>query len=341
MSKYCILFLFFYSINALSGQQVDSVQTYYQLIQVANLQIAEAKYDSALFYYEKASNYLLPFSSDSYNACLCAIECKKYPSALFFAAGLVAKGVSLRFFEKNKKTQILTEQPLWNDFLATKPTAQFNKSLRGKIEQLLELDQKFRRDNLRYLDSLKLVDEQIELALDTLLNQYGYPSEQLIGIWPVGDTLLYGGWSPWDVLLIHQIKKKTTKYIQFLEKSFYAGLMQRGDFVMQSMNFAADNRYVFRCFRAGNTDVIRVSDELYTCCCEEERLINANRSRIFLPSLSYSLKMMDYRLTHGDFFLLGSLPSYYPYVIEPIEIEKLKQELKEQKFILYRKIETK
>ncbi len=82
----------------------------------------------------------------------------------------------------------------------------------------------------------------------------------------------------------------------------------------------------------------QVADELYTCCCEQEQLMNKNRNRLFLSPSEHTLKMMDYQLNEGDDFSVGRPPSFYPDVVKLDAINKLKKELKEEKFVLYRKI---
>ncbi|MEN9610825.1 MAG: hypothetical protein RLZZ628_1639 [Bacteroidota bacterium] len=334
--KYTIV-CFFY-LNILYGQNIDSVSRYYTYVQQAQTSIVAKNYPLALASYQQAALYLSPFGTDSYNACLCAIRCQRFEEAIPFADQLIRKGVPLSFFIKNSKLNPLTQQSVWNDYRNTQPKPTLDTALRERLEQLLELDQRYRKDDLYTRDSIRVVDAHIEKEMDTIFKTYGYPSERLIGVWIVVDTVLSGNWSPFDVLLIHQIKRKNQKYIDFLEKSVLKGLMQNTVFVMHSTNFAENPAYEFRCMKAGNTDVIRVADELYTCCCEQEQLMNRNRKRLFLSPSEHTLKMMDYQLNEGDDFIVGRTPSFYPDVVKLDAINKLKKELKEEKFILYRKI---
>jgi hypothetical protein len=328
----------FFCLNVLYGQNRDSVSQYYNYVQEAHTSIVANNYSLALASYQQATRYLSPFGTDSYNACLCAIRCQRFGEAIPFADQLIRKGVPLSFFIQNTKLNPLTQQAVWRDYLNTQPKPTLDSALRERLEQLLELDQRYRKDNLRFQDSIQVVDAYLEKEMDTIFTTYGYPSEHLIGVWIVVDTVLSGNWSPFDVLLIHQIKRKNQKYIDFLEQSVWKGLMKNTVFVMQSTNFAENPAYEFKCMQAGNTDVIRVGDELYTCCCEKEQLINQNRERLFLSPLEYSLKMMDYRLSEGNDFLLGNTPSFYPDVVTPKAMNSLKKDLKAEKFVLYRRI---
>jgi hypothetical protein len=332
------IYLFFFYLNLLHGQNVDSVSQYYSHCQQARTSIVAKNYPLALASYQQAARYLSPFGTDSYNACLCAIRCQRFEEAIPFADQLIRKGVPLSFFLQNSKLNPLTQQSVWNDYRNTQPKPTIDTALRERLEQLLELDQRYRKDDLRYRDSIRVVDAHIEQEMDTIFTTYGYPSERLIGVWIVVDTVLSGNWSPFDVLLIHQIKRNNQKYIDFLEQSVLKGLMQNTVFVMHSTNFAKNPAYEFRCMKAGNTDVIRVADELYTCCCEQEQLMNRNRNRLFLSPSEHTLKMMDYQLNEGDDFSVGRTPSFYPDVVKQDAINKLKKELKEEKFVLYRKM---
>lgn len=327
-----------YQVCLLNGQKNDSVRQYYQLIETAQLKIVASKYDSALFTYKSAMNYMDLYNKDSYNALLCALKCKRYKDAVLFASQLVEKGVPVSFFNKSEKTKILTLQKEWKDYLKTNPAAKYNADLRNRLEQLLVLDQKFRGDNLKYRDSIRQTDDYICKEISAIFDQYGYPSEKLIGVWVANDTLIDVSWNPLDIILIHQIKRDPTRFVDFLEKSVYNGSMKNSVFSMHTVNFLPGDRYLFRCMQSGNTDVIRVGNDLYTCCCIKVQLINANRERYFLSSLDYDLSLMNYRLAKGGYFKLGSTPSFYPDVTNPVEVAKLIRDLKEQGFILYKSL---
>jgi hypothetical protein len=336
--KYTVVCFFCFNFLFLYGQNRDSVSKYYAYVQQAEAHIVAKNYPLALASYQQAALYLSPFGTDSYRACLCAIRCQRFGEAIPFADQLIRKGVPLSFFLKNTQLNPLTQQSVWKDYRNTQPKPTIDIALRERLEQLLELDQRYRKDDLRYRDSLIVVDAHLEKEMDAIFTTYGYPSERLIGVWIVVDTVLSGYWSPFDVLLIHQIKRNKQKYIDFLEKSVWKGWMQNTVFVLQSTNFAENPAYEFRCMKAGNTDVLRVGDELYTCCCEKEQLINQNRERLFLSRLEYSLKMMDFRLKEGDDFLIGNKPSFYPDVVTPEALNSLKKDLKAEKFVFYRKL---
>jgi hypothetical protein len=87
--------------------------------------------------------------------------------------------------------------------------------------------------------------------------------------------------------------------------------------------------------KAGNTDAIGALDKVFVCCCEEEILINENRKRIFFPDLTTTIKQSIFKKKTNGYFSFGLRPAFYADITTLAAAEKLEQDLKKQKFILY------
>jgi hypothetical protein len=144
------------------------------------------------------------------------------------------------------------------------------------------------------------------------------------------------GWTPLDIIMIHQIKLKPTDYISILEDGIKEGKVENIIFAMHSKNFPLDSANIFACLRESGSVIVRVLDDFFTCCCYEEAIIDKNRARIFLPTLKEQRRKIEFKMRKDKRFILGSGVAEYTSGKGKEDLEKIKIELKNRNFILYK-----
>lgn len=163
---------------------------YYTIINKAEVKIVTSEYEKSLDLYQKAFKLVKhPFSKDLYNASLCAAKTGKDSTTYTLIKKLVTKGVPLKFF-RNKTYKPFRKTKYWKELKHTEKELlklaenNLNKSLLNQLKKIEVLDQKIRKkkfgypmsDTIRKVDSINMVD------LIGLIDRFGYPSENKIGV---------------------------------------------------------------------------------------------------------------------------------------------------------------
>jgi hypothetical protein len=133
MYQYFII-LFLIPFSTVIAQKSDSIKLYYEYRYKAEINIIDSNFESAVSNYEESTKYLSPFGSDSYNACLCAIECNKLDKAIFFASKLIEKGIPIDFFDKSDLFKKLINHESWRKYLKSSPSSTYNKTIHKKLD---------------------------------------------------------------------------------------------------------------------------------------------------------------------------------------------------------------
>lgn len=324
---------------ALTEKQ-DSVVKYYMYKNSAEKKIIESKFEEALLNYKYSIKYLPQFAVDSYNACLCALECNKFEDAVLFASKLVSKGVPISYFTKTSLFHKLMNQEDWRNFENQNPKPTFDKALHEKLDNLLIADQKFRKPFAtgRDLDLMMATDSLSKIEMQHIFKTYGYPTEEMTGIWMQNDSLIRWGWSPLDIIIIHLVKREPNEYIDFFKTNVYNGSIRNAVFAMHSKNFSLDSNYIFFCLREGDGIIVKVLNDQYTCCCQEETLINKNRAKFYLNTLEEQRERISFKLKNETHFRIGQGIVEYFSNKGVDDLEKIKKELlNERNFVRYKK----
>lgn len=338
--NYKSLILLLITHNLFSQSNKD-VKHYYDLVNGAEMNIASEKYDSALLKYKQSLKYLSQFSDDSYNALLCALECKKFEDATVFASKLINKGVPTNFFYKKKIFNILTKSKYWDKYVSTQPKPKYNLNLHNVFDSLVLIDQKYRIDDIRFRDSMLIIDSMINEKVWSIFKQNGFPTEDLLGLWMYNDSTINFGWNPFDVIMIHQIKNNREEFVDFLTNSVHSGKMSNGKYVTHSKNFLPNKLNLYGCLREIQAVLVQVEDELLTCCCEEESQIDKNRSKIYLEPLTEKRRKSEFMHDKNVAFIIPLGVAVYSSSKGSDDLKKLKNELiNDKKFIIYKKLNS-
>jgi hypothetical protein len=195
MKFYFIIFLGFLGFKYHLIAQVDYTQTYYPIIMKAESAILDSNYTEALNWYQQAFQ-LVPhgFARDHYNALVCAVELEQWDIAFQLSDSLMAKGVKKNIFENSVPLQNLRKHPKWIFFIQTfdQRYAVFNQNKNIHLKQILTgiefADQEFRSQRSQkraaylYRDTINQIDKRNVQLLANLIEKYGFPNENLIGI---------------------------------------------------------------------------------------------------------------------------------------------------------------
>lgn len=310
-----ICFLFFInSSNCILGQTLDfntdKIKTYYKFTYLAEKSIYESRFDSAVYYYKIANSHHKLFKIDCYNSLMSAVKSNDITSSIKFIEILLEKGISLEYFLKNDIFYGITNSKEWMIFLKKEIKPTYNQDLSNYILALFDLDQKFRKDDIIHHDTLIKIDIYISDQLDSLFAQYGYLSEDLVGTFQEQKDVFPIGWSPLDVILIHQVKFFKNKYKIFFESAVLNGKMRNSVLLSHATNFGQDSQYLFRCFYYGIGDILKIGNKCFTCGKNLEDKVNFNRRRIFYPPLNHSIRGTALKKELSQFYLASNPLNY-------------------------------
>ena len=323
------------NISMLYGQFLsprDSVRMYYHHTLIAEQKIMDDQIDSSLWNYNEASKYHKPFMADAYNGLVASIKVKDTKSSLRYIDILVSKGISPEFFIKDGLFNDITTSYAFVDFWEKEP--EYNEELYYAITELYHLDQKVRKVPDPLSDStMYKTDLYIGKEIDSLFALYGYLSEDMVSVFQEDPTKLplgFGG--DLAIILIHQVKMNPHKYKRFFEDAVLDGKMKNTALAMQAVNFGFDSTYLFKCFYFGIGDILRVGDRYFTCGKELESLIDHNRERVYLPPLSHTIRINNFKFKNTP-FLLYTNSMYRDNLTSQESIDKLVKEVTEQGYI--------
>jgi hypothetical protein len=174
--------------------QVNYCNNYFPIINSAELNLIEGKYEESLNYYLEAIKSCSPnnaFAKDIYNASVCAVKSKKHDIAFILIDSLIAKGIKKPFILFCKSYDELHSDRRWNDLILNYDT-KYNTYMKYKNIEYKRLllgiefsDQEFRKKKEAYVlyrDTINKIDINNTQILNTLLLKYGFPSENIIGI---------------------------------------------------------------------------------------------------------------------------------------------------------------
>ena len=189
--KFLIVALSVIFFNLKSNSQNNKYLDYYSNINKAELLILDSNYVESCFFYKKAFKTVpVGFGKDYYNAAICAAYTNDEDLLLECFSQLALKGVSLNYIKKHIAWKYIKNHTILSFFeinifdkCRNKYLKEKNITLNKELSQIFEIDQdihlkKYKDEAQRHTNNL--------FKLDSLINIYGFPSEELIGL---GDTM--------------------------------------------------------------------------------------------------------------------------------------------------------
>ncbi len=167
-----------------------SLKQYYQLIHHAEMSIVKNDYGAALKYYRDAGKHHYLFSVDLHNAAVVAAKAKVTKDLLFFCKGLFERGLEVSYLNSGEDSLVFA--PYQKQILSLSQQVPMLKSInrkyRDEILDMVRRDQQFLKSTQmrkQYADTIKKIFDANAKRLLELIDQYGYPSDELTGI-PLG-----------------------------------------------------------------------------------------------------------------------------------------------------------
>lgn len=169
--------------------------------------------------------------------------------------------------------------------------------LRTQFDSLKVLDQKYRKDDELFRDSLMKEDLEIKRQLIAIIDKYGFPTEEMIGFSIYRDTFISQWSSPFNILWIHFTKNWPMESERILRDAMNRGIISNSYYIGHSMNFVNSSDFEFNCFKTVGMTYIELKEQLITCCCEKQRLLDENRRRIAFIPIELEKKLIDFENT--------------------------------------------
>jgi hypothetical protein len=226
---YFICFFSFLSAKACKPINAVNVSAYYKIIEEAESHIIDYDYAMASKKYEKGYelNHSM-FGIDVYNALLCNVYLKNWIGCEFWASKLIDKGVETDFFN-SKVFNELKKTNEWGNIknLFLRRKSKINIDLKRQLDSLVIEDQKvycsIPTGEISYYEA-KENTISVEEKFSHLIEKYGYPTEEKVGLRVINDTLL-SFIPPFDVLIRHGYQSNNTKLLNFFNSSLNSGEM--------------------------------------------------------------------------------------------------------------------
>jgi hypothetical protein len=190
-----------------SNHLPDSIKRYYYFVNLAEISLIDSLYDQATLYYDSAfsqKNY--PFAADKYNAAVCHVYLRQYEQSFPLFKEIIQKGYGISaLMGKNVFEDFFSSQ--WG--LALKDYSEnieltFNRDLRRTIDSLFYMDQFFRKNREFgnpydfFEDTINRIDDSNRNVLEAIIERYGFPGEEIIGLSDSSLTL-----QPYYTMLLH------------------------------------------------------------------------------------------------------------------------------------------
>lgn len=288
-----LLFVILLPISALG--QIDYRLSYHPYINKAELAIVDSNFKLALENYHRAFKMVeIGFGRDYHNAALCAIELGKFDDALQHLSKLAFKGVEKSYFVNNKDDYIELHNNGFEEFLDEYDELRKNSfditvnyHLIGALGEMENRDQEFRYDTKLNRDTIQIIDAENISKFIQLVNEYGFPSEEMLGL-----QSPFSNSSRYHLIIWHHLKNWNINdslidirpLIMDAVKSGRLSPEQAAAYLnISEAKLGGIGNY-------GNTGVIRFDDspKLYILDCKDVDFVNANRNEIGLCSLSDS-----------------------------------------------------
>lgn len=285
----------------------------------AEMAIIENDPGRALACYRKAFRYKNPgFASEHFNAFKLAIQVKDIDFAFSNAMQLAKMGYCIGFFEQYP---VLKEHPgKWGELASlAQSELPVNLEYRNTLWDMFQEEQTARlegkpRPEIRAIDSLNL------LKFRRLIRQYGFPSEDVIGI-ECTDNLRGIRPPAYFIMLLHFAQAEFQGVDSLLLEALEGQKLSPYYYAFFEVHFSQRGRYM-------PSPVIRVGDDFYVERISEARLkaVNENRRAIGLPSVEEHIKKIKfaYRNPNNGYRLYTSVDAIFDVPQEVIDAHFVK-----------------
>lgn len=174
--------------SELYAKMDEKLLDYYRNVNRAELFILDSNNNAAIYWYRKA--FILksrPFAKDQYNYATCLAIKGNFRSCYRQLKLLVAKGAAINELQKRSVLAAFFSSQYGNKLIQYSRThkLQYNLTYRSKIDSIIRKDQEFRNKQGGYAvhgKAIRKADSLNVIEFDLLIAQYGFPSEEHVGI---------------------------------------------------------------------------------------------------------------------------------------------------------------
>ena len=213
------IFIFFVSlITHLHAQLSPELTEYYRQVNHAELSLIDSNYNAAIHFYEEAFDHKKnPFIEDRYNFAVCYAIDQKYDSCYKQLQFVVDKGTSIKIIQINPGLALFFSTKYGTNLIEyeIQHKKTYNAIYRSAIDSLTIMDQLFRKKEGSYSvygDTIRAIDSMNVIAFNKLVEIYGFPSEELIGV----DSSL-SGHPQYQSIIIHQQYVRVGRFFNYSE----------------------------------------------------------------------------------------------------------------------------
>lgn len=209
--------------NSVSGQNQGNcnIRQYAQYVNLAELAITDSAYQKAIAYYDSAAQFIdSPFAKDRYNKTVCYALTGEYDKCRFGLLYLFGKSLDRQKIRDNPAFTEFLLSETGKDLLDLKVELTYNTRLRSVYDSLHTADQYFRRKHPKDYhdfdhDTITKIDASNVKMMNELIVEYGWPTEDLIGIEDLG-------FQQYEIIIIHQhnSRYKIYNYAEDLKKAY-------------------------------------------------------------------------------------------------------------------------
>lgn len=277
--------------NSLKYQQ--SKKDYYLFINTAEQNIIEKNYKKAQHNYLSAFQCSHPGFADDYNNALKIASMVGDTSLAFYASKkLLERGMCLEFFQNFPL--LLHDSLKWAKQVkdAHPGASKVNLEYRRTLFQMLNEDQDVRMD--RVPDKVSKADSLNFVKFKRLVNTFGYPSEELIGI-ECSDNLQGIKSQPQDLMLLHFSLRQYAGLDGILCQALSDNQISPYEYASFMSNLNSDTLYF-------TSPVAEIKDEYYTfrfSSDSSKARINSYRAEIGLPPVEDQVKIILATIKNG------------------------------------------
>jgi hypothetical protein len=197
----------------LSQVNLENVGGYNKHINCAELAITDAQYYLAIKEYDSAASHHSLFCNDRYNNAVCEALLGKNKECSDNLRYLLEKGLEDTIIHNNTAFRKFLRSKEGKNLVKSKIELTYNVKLRAEYDSLLYEDQCLRLQ-IPYGDSIRRVDSSNVFKMNRLIEEFGWPTDDLIGNLDFSDEVF-------PIIINHQRNPRTRVY-DYTKDLYYA-----------------------------------------------------------------------------------------------------------------------
>ncbi len=214
-------FLGIYALVSGQNQGNCNIRQYAHYVNLAELATTDSAYQKAITLYDSASQFIgSPFAKDRYNKTVCFALTGKFDETRIELLYLFGKGLDRQIIRDNAAFSKFLSTGQGKEIIEQNIELTYNKYLRTIYDSIFEADQYFRRKHPKDYhdydhDTITKIDASNVKMMNGLIVEYGWPTEDLIGI----ENL---GFQQYEIIIIHQhnYKYQIYNYAEDLKEAY-------------------------------------------------------------------------------------------------------------------------